>query len=138
MRGDGCVQLQTGGWRVVRAAVGVAALAAIYLVFALRTGASGPWQPAGYRLVNALVAFRWTSGTCPAGAAGGCWHALFVARRGCAGDLSVTLGASRDGVAIGDVVESAPALAPMSPVELEFDPDAGGPLVGTITNASCS
>jgi hypothetical protein len=121
-----------------RAVVGVVVLGGLYLAFALVTSAGGSWQPSGYKPVDSQVASRWVSGTCATSSAGPCWHALLVARYGCSGGLSATLGETRGRLLVGAVSANAPPVAPLSPVELEFDASTTGPLSGAITAATCT
>lgn len=124
---------------MTRAVAGIVVLSVLYLAFELSSGggAAAAWQPAGYHAVNAGVAFRWTTGSCASGAQDGCWHALVVSREPCSAQLTVTLRESRGGVVVGEVAQEATSVEPLAPLELEFDATSGGPLSGSIANATC-
>ena len=124
---------------MVRAVAAIVVLGVVYLVFEQigTRGAAAAWQPRGYQVLNAELAYRWTTGTCSSGGQYGCWHALLVSRLGCSAELTVTLRESRGRVAVGEVAQDAAAVQPLAPVELEFDATAPGPLSGKIADAGC-
>lgn len=124
---------------MTRAVAGIVVLGLLYLVFEWigTGGAAAAWQPPGYHLLGPQVAFRWTAGSCSKGDQDGCWHALVVSRLGCSAELTVTLRESRGRLAVGEVAQDSTAVAPLSPVELEFDATSPGPLSGSIANATC-
>jgi hypothetical protein len=123
---------------VRRGLAGAAVLGLLYIVSGFRLASPGSWQPSGYKPVGSQVAYRWTTDSCAAAAAEGCWHALFVAHDGCSSQLAVTLDESRGGIVVGDVFDEISLVPPLEPVELEFDATAGAPLTGSIASATCS
>lgn len=124
---------------MARALAGIVLLSLLYLLFEqfASGGAAAAWQPPGYHTVNAGVAYRWAPGSCASGAQDGCWHTLVVSREPCSAELTLTLRESRGGIVVGEIAQDATSVEALTPVELEFDATASGPLSGTIANAAC-
>jgi hypothetical protein len=123
----------------MRAVVAIVLLGLLYLVFEQigSGGAATVWPPAGYDAINSEVAFHWTTGGCAAGEPDGCWHALVVSRLGCSAELTVTLREARGALTVGEVTQDASSVAPLSPIDFEFDATTVEPLSGQLASAIC-